>query len=370
MREDILLLTAYRGRREAYLAGVLARLKAQGVEVVGQSPYILQPKGPLPALKTLVQVRGPSSGVEPYLEEATSFFAKEGEELPPVEAAVAPPDPGQALLGGTYQGPPWSWPPDGFNPAWMADLSPGPLGTTWRVLPTVDTTILEARRWAEEGAPHGGVVVAEEQTQGRGRGQRTWTMPPGTGIAVTVILRHLPPLATLSLLPLAGAVAVARALEAELSLRPRLKWPNDVWINGRKVAGLLGEVLASLSAATVSAGINCNWPLHRMPPELQGRATSLLHEWGGPVSRPRILAAYLRHLADMWQDIHRGGEKVLEAFRERALFLGEKVEVRHGDEILRGTMKDIEKDGSLLLETAHGLRRLYAGDVTFDLTGR
>ncbi|MDI3269085.1 MAG: biotin--[acetyl-CoA-carboxylase] ligase [Bacillota bacterium] len=370
MKEEILLLTACRGRREAYLAGTLARLQALGVEEVGKSPYFHQPQGPLPSLQVLVQVRWPFPDVQPYLREAAAFFSGEGEEVAPVAATVAPLEAGEVLLGATYQGPPWSWPADRFDPFVLADLSRGPLGTAWRVLERVDTTILEARRWAEDGAPHGAVVVAEEQTQGRGRGERTWTLPPGRGIAATVILRHLPPLASLSLLPLAGAVAVAMALEKELALRPRLKWPNDVWLNGRKVAGLLGEVLGSLSAATVSAGIDVNWPVAKMPSELQGRATSLLHEWGGPVSRPLILAAYLRHLGEMWQEIHRGGERVLQEFRQRALFLGEKIEVRHGEETLTGTMQDIGQDGSLILETAHGLRRLYAGDVTFDLSGR
>ena len=141
----------------------------------------------------------------------------------------------------------------------------------WRIC---DSTNQRARELADRGAPHGTIVTADEQSAGRGRQGRAWTAPPRTAVLMSLLLRDVD--ARQALLPLAAALAVCEACEEEARVACQVKWPNDVWIDGRKVAGILVEGRPQEGWVVLGIGINVDIPEDRFPPELRETATSLL----------------------------------------------------------------------------------------------
>ena len=219
---------------------------------------------------------------------------------------------------------------------------------------------------ADRGAPEGRVIVANAQSAGRGRHGRSWASPPGAGLYLSVVLR--PPAHALPLLTIAAGVAVAEAIQAATGLVADVKWPNDVYAHGRKVAGILAEASSSNAVAAiyhviVGAGINVMPAAH--PPEIAGRATSLEAELGRAVDRGLLLAEYLCALAARYQDLlDHHGDAVVRAWRVRAAsMLGRRVEWEGGGATRDGVALDIDDTGALVVRTAAGAVRLAAGEV-------
>jgi BirA family biotin operon repressor/biotin-[acetyl-CoA-carboxylase] ligase len=231
----------------------------------------------------------------------------------------------------------------------------------------VGSTNDEAKALADAGAEHGEVVVAERQTEGRGRRGRTWISPPRRNVAFSVVLRpdELPPTRAPEL-TLVAAVAVCDALRHS-GVEAGIKWPNDLLVKGRKIAGILTELSAEADRVhwvVLGVGVNVNARREDFPAELRGEATSLLLERGQPVPRALFLAACLTGLED-WYDRHaeEGLEPILAAWKERSVTLGRQVSVRtDGGEVV-GTAEDLDLDGALLVRTAEGLTRVSSGDV-------
>ena len=219
---------------------------------------------------------------------------------------------------------------------------------------------------AERGTPEGRVVVANAQSAGRGRHGRSWASPQGAGLYVSTVLR--PPSHALPLLTIAAGIAVAEAIQAATGLVTDVKWPNDVYAHGRKVAGILAEASSSSDAAAiqhvvVGAGINVMPAAY--PPEIAGRATSLEVELGRDVDRGLLLAEYLCALAARYQDLlGRRSDAVVRAWRARAAsMLGRRVEWEGGGATREGVALDIDDTGALLVRTSAGAVRLAAGEV-------
>lgn len=221
-----------------------------------------------------------------------------------------------------------------------------------------------ARREAEAGAPEGAVAIAEEQTAGRGRMGRSWVSPPGVNLHLTVILR--PTLDQLRFLAVIAPLAVCHAIEETTALLPRIKWPNDVLIDGRKVCGVLPESeLADdeVLFALVGAGINVNLDATAYP-EIREIATSLRAELGHEVSREEVLAATLNHLETLYQALRRG-EVVSTGWKQRLDTLGKPVRVQATGGVEEGVAVDADSDGALILrrdDRSHV--RVEAGEVT------
>ena len=211
-----------------------------------------------------------------------------------------------------------------------------------------DSTNQRARDLAAAGAPHGTLVTADEQTAGRGRQGRTWVAPPGSAVLMSVVLRELDE--RFPLVPLVAAVAVADACEALAPVRCEIKWPNDVWIERRKVAGILVEGRPAEGWAVLGIGLNVE-PVE-FPEELSSIATSLQL----PGCVPVALRAVLDSLA-VW--LAKGGDEVLAAWRERDALRGAPVRWADGAGVAAG----IDDSGSLLVETDAGLATLGAGEV-------
>ena len=235
----------------------------------------------------------------------------------------------------------------------------------------VDSTNLVLKNLAREGAEDGTVVVADSQGTGRGRMERAFFSPPGKGIWVSILLRptFLPqdaPKCTLM-----AAVAVARAMEA-FGLRAEIKWPNDILHDGRKLVGILTEMSAEMDRVNyvvIGIGINVNIAPEDFPAELRSIATSLMQMKGAPMPRVAFLQELLRALDDLYTSVqHEGFAPVLAAWREYAVTLGQEVRViGPAGEEFEGVAADIDAEGTLLVDTAEGRRRVLAGDVSIRL---
>lgn len=231
---------------------------------------------------------------------------------------------------------------------------------------SVSSTMDVARREAEAGAPEGAVAVAEEQTAGRGRMGRSWTSPAGVNLYFTVVLR--PSMEQLRYLSVIAPLAVCQAIEETTGLQPRIKWPNDVAINDKKVAGILVQSEISddrVLYALVGPGINVNLDVAARE-EIRDIATSLRAELGRDVSREEVLAATLNHLEAAYLALRRG-EVVSMPWKHRLDTLGKHVRVSgpSGALIDQGVAVDADSDGSLILRRDDGSHvRIEAGEVT------
>ncbi len=223
-----------------------------------------------------------------------------------------------------------------------------------------------AKELAEEGAVHGEVVVAERQTAGRGRRGRSWSSPPRRNLYLSVILRPELPPARAPEVTLLASVAVCQAVR-QAGVAAAIKWPNDVLVSGRKLAGVLTEMAAEVERVqwlVVGIGVNVNADRDDFPEELRALATSLRLERGQPVPRVLFAAALLTALEE-WLDRHadEGFAPVRAAWREMSDTLGREVRVRSGGADLVGVAEDVDESGALLVRTAQGLERVVSGDV-------
>ncbi len=236
---------------------------------------------------------------------------------------------------------------------------------------SIGSTSDEAKALAVAGAPHGTVVVAREQTEGRGRLQRRWLSPKGN-LHLSVVLRPEVEAARATELGFMATLAVAEAVEAFLppGMRAKLKWPNDVLVNGAKIAGILPETELSGSGiawVVLGAGINV---AHR-PLDTPYPATSLVEAGSNVPSPDPIVPILLTRIASWW-DVwtQYGFAAVRQAWLERAHRLGELIEVRIGDSPVRARFAGLDRDGALLLDTPGGRRRITAGEVAFGAGAR
>lgn len=233
----------------------------------------------------------------------------------------------------------------------------------YRFFPTIGSTQDEALAWIRAGAPSGAVVVADEQTRGRGRQGRVWQTPPGVALAVSAIL-HPPPHA-LPQVTMLGAMAVVALLDELEVAEVDIKWPNDVRVRGRKVSGVLPEAVWEgdhLRGAALGIGINVRVNFAGTP--LADTAVSLETAVNAALDRAELLAALLRHL-DRWA-AYLGTDTLAAEWRSRLGMLGQSVVIHTETAALHGTAEAVEADGTLLLRDASGtLHRVLAGDVAF-----
>lgn len=220
------------------------------------------------------------------------------------------------------------------------------------------------------GAPDGFVVVADTQTKGRGRAGRAWTTAPGKGLAMSVLLHAGCDARAFPVVPLAAGLALSIGLE-RLGIATELKWPNDLLVDGRKLAGILvesrtraGEPGAGDRAVVIGVGVNVSQTAVDFPPELRDRATSL-ELAGHRVAREDVAAVTLTALEGVWDRLEDDGpDSVLGAWRERATFWGRALVVSAPGGPLRGVARDLDALGRLVLEVDSGERvAITVGDV-------
>ncbi|MGH2699362.1 MAG: biotin--[acetyl-CoA-carboxylase] ligase [Actinomycetota bacterium] len=246
----------------------------------------------------------------------------------------------------------------------------GRFGRYRRVYDSIDSTNLEALRWAaEQGAAEGSLVVADTQTAGRGRWGRSWLSQPGAGLLFSVVLR--PSSVEPGLLTTAGGLAVARAIEVTSGLRATLKWPNDVLIGERKVSGVLVEATSAghaTNAVVLGAGINLHARREERPAEIAESATSIAQELdsagGGRVPpRAELLGSVLGELEALYAALstNTGRAELIEEAGVRSSILGRGVTVRFADgSSIEGVAAALAEDGALLLDDG---RTVAAGEI-------
>ena len=233
---------------------------------------------------------------------------------------------------------------------------------------TIDSTNRAAKQYALSGAADGTVVFAEEQTSGKGRLNRQWVSPAGSNILCSIIF--YPPLNISSIfrLTMLASVAVVQAIKNVCGIEARIKWPNDVYIGGKKVCGILTEFSADYDKivyAVVGIGVNVNFETGQKP-EIKDIATSLYEESGQKVSRCRVFKALLEEVDTRYTGLGRPGQGYLKReWEQHSMVMDRKVNIFSGNETFCGIAKGISEDGHLILADEKGEEQeILCGDLS------
>lgn len=243
--------------------------------------------------------------------------------------------------------------------------------TSWMIkqYDTIDSTSLEARRLIGQGYGHGMVISARTQTAGRGRLNRAWDSAEDAGIWFSAVLEPEVPMEQMSLYSFVAAVAVAEAIREVTGISVQLKWPNDVLAGGRKLCGILLELVAERNQPLriiMGIGINASQQISDFPEEVQKKATSLAMETGRVIDRQQVLDAVLKKLAVYSAELEKNGfSAIKDRWTELSCIRGKGVQIlQQGKPVLYGTAIGIADDGVLLIQTEQGIERIVAGDVS------
>jgi BirA family biotin operon repressor/biotin-[acetyl-CoA-carboxylase] ligase len=220
-------------------------------------------------------------------------------------------------------------------------------------------------RLAELGAPEGTTVVAGYQSGGRGRAGRSWTTRRGEALLLSILLRPSVPAERFSVFSLLVGDAIATILERSFDLRPAVKWPNDVMLNARKVSGVLittrSQPGGGPRTAAVGIGINLNSSADHLPPG----ATSVVAETGSPVDLDAVRFALLQEIDQRYTSLNADDiDQYVHQMNRRLFLRGDQVSVDDAGRIVAGRLQAVERDGSLLLYTSEGIRRVVSGEMT------
>lgn len=227
-----------------------------------------------------------------------------------------------------------------------------------------DSTNTQAKRFALEGAEHGTIVAASEQTAGHGQSGKSF-FSPDSGLYLTTILKPPTGMADPQKITIAAAVAVCRAIEAQTPLEPKIKWVNDVYLDGKKVCGILTEAVTDLESGgidsiVVGAGVNCALEAENIPPELRGIAGSLNAKG---LSRCRLASDIAGGILDAFDDLD--APTLIAEYRRRSFLYGMEISFRKNGEALSGTVTGISDAGNLLVRLSNGeTLSLTSGEVS------
>ena len=242
------------------------------------------------------------------------------------------------------------------------------IGRDVRYMETIDSTNLYARRLGEDGAAEGVLVDADEQTAGKGRSGRHWTTPPGSAIAMSVLLRPRIAPERISMVTLVMGLAVAKAVRELYGLDALITWPNDVVVNGKKICGILTEMSAELMAVNyivIGVGINSN--MKEFPAEIRTTATSIALELGRDVSRARLIAEVMKHFETLYRSFLETSDLsgILSDYNAILVNIGRRVRVLEPGNEYSAQALGIDRNGRLLVRTDEGtVRDVYAGEVS------
>ena len=227
--------------------------------------------------------------------------------------------------------------------------------TDVRELAEVASTNREVATLAGRGAPDGLVVVADHQTEGRGRRGRSWEAPPGSSLLVSALLR--PPPDPTHLATMATGLAVVAACRSAAGVTASLKWPNDVMVEGSKLGGILAELVGNHGnrAVVVGLGLNVAWDVPLPPGGIDLRTAG-----GRTVERAALLVGFLRALETRCR---RSAAEVVAEYRRRCSTIGEPVRAHLATEVVTGTATSVDDHGRLVVQTDHGSRTVTAGDI-------
>lgn len=237
-------------------------------------------------------------------------------------------------------------------------------GSRFFHLSSVDSTNEFAKKLVsnKEDDPDGTVVIAYEQTGGKGRMDRTWSSPPG-GIYISLII-ELESAGNAGLLNVLSALPVAKAV-GKLDLDCRIRWPNDLLIGNKKVAGILGELVAAEKPyAIIGIGLNSNFNVSKLPEEIREISTSLMDEVSRELPNPKLVEYFIQEYHAFYRKFVKSEiEDLLLEYKKSSIVLGKQVVIKGFEETFEGIAEDIGNDGSLLLKVGDEVRKLLEGDV-------
>ncbi|WP_027408552.1 bifunctional biotin--[acetyl-CoA-carboxylase] synthetase/biotin operon repressor [Anoxybacteroides tepidamans] len=248
-------------------------------------------------------------------------------------------------------------------------LKTNTLGQTIHFQEEVTSTQKIAHQLAHEGAKEGTLVVAELQTAGRGRMDRTWFSPKGTGVWMSLILRPpIPPQKTPQL-TLLSAVAIAQAIQEVTGLVPDIKWPNDILMNGKKCVGILTELQADpdrVHSVIIGMGLNVNHEREQFPEEIRDIATSLAIEKGEKINRARLIQEVMLKLETLYRQYLQHGFMPIKLLWEGyAISIGKEITARTLNGTIRGWARGITEEGVLILEDHDGaIHYIHSADIS------
>lgn len=243
-----------------------------------------------------------------------------------------------------------------------------PMGQRLHFFRSIDSTNTQAHELAQKGEPEGTVVIADTQTRGRGRLERTWQSPPGRNLYLSIILRpHLSAVEAPQLTLMAG-IAVAETLETYVPGQVAVKWPNDVLLGKRKICGILTEMTATprgVDFVVVGVGINVNMVREDFDPTLRETATSLCMETGQTMDRLSVAGRLFESMETWYRAFQRDGfPAIRDSFLRYSRIVGQGIRVVFREESQTGIVEDIDGDGAILMrDTAGTVHRITAGDV-------
>ena len=247
-----------------------------------------------------------------------------------------------------------------------AHLTGGDIGVQMEIHDEIASTNTRARELARQGAPHGTLVLARRQSAGRGRFDRRFYSPDGTGLYLSIILRPDVSADRAVLLTPMAAVAVARAMEHTAGVKAEIKWVNDVYIGPRKACGILCESGMDFETGRlqyVVMGIGVNVGPMDFPPELMEIATSLSNECGRAVARSRFCGALVNEINALYPQLESGA--FMDEYRVRSNVIGREVLVLRGEERYAATALDIDGEGSLVVRTMDDrVQTLHSGEIS------
>ena len=249
-----------------------------------------------------------------------------------------------------------------------AALAAGRIGKKFHYFAEVASTNAHARALAKQGAAESEIVIAEAQSQGRGRLGRRWQSPPYANLYFSVILRPKLAPADAPQITLMAAVAVVETVGSFIPQTANIKWPNDILVDGKKLAGILTE--AALTSERVEyvilgIGVNLNYRVDQMAEEIRARATSIAELTGKLANRESFLGRLIQALDRCYGELEESGfEPMARRWSAHFALLGRRVRVELLDQVVSGRARGIDRDGALVIEDETGARhRVIAGDV-------
>lgn len=253
-------------------------------------------------------------------------------------------------------------------------LSTRDLGQTTRWLTQYPSTNTEARAWADEGAPHGALVFADHQTAGKGRHDRTWSSAPGLNLTVSLVLRPEICPSQFGLITLAACLAVCQTIQSTCTaVSSRIKWPNDIRIDGKKCCGMLLEsaIGKDPGESFVILGIGLNVNQTDFPDLIQNSATSIMLECGRPVDRSHLLSGLLGNLETMLSILEKNPEAIVTQYREKLEGVGKAMILTdvHTNQSYEGILRGVDLTGALQMEIGSTIHSFHAGDVKLQIEG-
>lgn len=242
------------------------------------------------------------------------------------------------------------------------------LGASVHVFQEIGSTNTQAMQMAAKGAEEGTLLIADTQTEGKGRLDRKWFSPPGVNLYISVILRPKIDCDQATILALLAGAAVAHAVQEKSGLTPGLKWPNDVLIHEKKVAGILAELAADdrrIKHLILGIGLNVNLEAEMLPPELSKSATSLKIESGRNVSRLEVLESLVNQL-ERWYTVFldQGPTPAIKEYSRYSKTLGQQIQAVCHDKVVEGKAIGLAPNGGLIIRKQDGTPfTLFTGDV-------